>query len=149
VKGEEMRYQVGETGRTVIAKFEDGDNILQGLSEIIKKENIRAGVFYLVGGMKSGRFVVGPEKEELPPVPIWRELNESHEVVGVGTIFWQGNEPKLHFHGAYAKRDSVKAGCLREKAETFLVLEAIIIEIKGVNAVRELDPVSGMVLLKV
>jgi len=144
-----MRYQVGETGRTVIAKFEDGDNILQGLSEIIKKENIRAGVFYLVGGMKSGRFVVGPEKEELPPVPIWRELNESHEVVGVGTIFWQGNEPKLHFHGAYAKRDSVKVGCLREKAETFLVLEAIIIEIKGVNAVRELDSVSGMVLLKV
>lgn len=144
-----MRYQVGETGRIVIAKFEDGDNILQGLSEIIKKENIRAGVFYLVGGMKSGRFVVGPEKEELPPVPIWRELNESHEVVGVGTIFWQGNEPKLHFHGAYAKRDSVKAGCLREKAETFLVLEAIIIEIKGVNAVRELDSVSGMVLLKV
>jgi predicted DNA-binding protein with PD1-like motif len=149
VKGEEMRYQVGETGRIVIAKFEDGDNILQGLSEIIKKENIRAGVFYLVGGMKSGRFVVGPEKEELPPVPIWRELNESHEVVGVGTIFWQGNEPKLHFHGAYAKRDSVKVGCLREKAETFLVLEAIIIEIKGVNAVRELDSVSGMVLLKV
>lgn len=144
-----MRYQVGETGRIVIAKFEDGDNILQGLSEIIKKENIRAGVFYLVGGMKSGRFVVGPEKEELPPVPIWRELNESHEVVGVGTIFWQGNEPKLHFHGAYAKRDSVKVGCLREKAETFLVLEAIIIEIKGVNAVRELDSVSGMVLLKV
>lgn len=144
-----MKYQVGETGRTVIAKFDDGDNILQGLSEIIKKENIRAGVFYLVGGMKAGRFVVGPEKEELPPVPIWRELDESHEVVGVGTIFWQGDEPKLHFHGAYAKRDSVKVGCLREKAETFLVLEAVIIEIKGVNAVRELDPVSGMVLLKV
>jgi predicted DNA-binding protein with PD1-like motif len=38
---------------------------------------------------------------------------------------------------------------MRENAETFLVLEAIIMEIKGVNAARELDPVSGMVLLKV
>jgi predicted DNA-binding protein with PD1-like motif len=144
-----MKYQAGETGRIVVARFEDGDSILQGLADIAKKENIRAGVFYLVGGMKGGRFVVGPEKEEMPPVPVWRELNESHEVVGIGTIFWQGDEPKLHFHGAYAKHDSVKAGCMREKAEAFLVLEAIIMEIKGVNAVRELDPVSGMVLLKV
>ena len=144
-----MKYQIGETGRVVVAKFEDGDNVLQGLSDVAKKEDIRAGVFYLVGGMKSGRFVVGPEKETMPPVPVWRELNESHEIVGLGTIFWQGEEPKLHFHGAYGKHDSVKMGCLREKSETFLVLEAIIIEIKGVNAIRELDPVSGMVLLKV
>lgn len=143
-----MNYGIGEPGRVVVARFEDGDQILPGIGEIAKKEDIRAGVFYLVGGMKKGRFVVGPETEEMPPVPVWRELNESHEIVGVGTIFWQGDEPKLHFHGAYAKHDSVKAGCMREKAETFLVLEAIIMEIKGVNAVRELDPVSGMALLK-
>jgi predicted DNA-binding protein with PD1-like motif len=144
-----MKYQVGEPGRVIVARFEDGDNVLQGLSKIAKKEDIRAGVFYLVGGMKSGRFVVGPEKETMPPVPVWRELNESHEIVGVGTIFWQEDTPKVHFHGTYAKKDSVKAGCLRENAETFLVLEGIIIEIKGVDAVRELDPLSGIVLLKV
>jgi hypothetical protein len=37
---------------------------------------------------------------------------------------------------------------MREKSETFLVLEAVMIEITGVNAVRELDPVSGLTLLK-
>jgi predicted DNA-binding protein with PD1-like motif len=37
---------------------------------------------------------------------------------------------------------------MRENAETFLVLEAIIMEIEGVNAARELDPISGMALLK-
>lgn len=142
-----MNYRIGEPGRIVVARFEDGDQILQGIAEIARKENVRAGVFYLVGGMKGGRFVVGPETEAMPPVPVWRELNESHEIVGLGTIFWQGDEPKLHFHGAYAKRDSVKAGCMREKAETFLVLEAIIMEIKGVNAERELDALSGMALL--
>jgi predicted DNA-binding protein with PD1-like motif len=93
--------------------------------------------------------VVGPETEAMPPVPVWRELDESHEIVGIGTIFWQGEEPKIHFHGAYAKRDKVLAGCMRQNAETFLVLEAIIMEIKGVNAVRELDPLSGLALLKV
>jgi predicted DNA-binding protein with PD1-like motif len=143
-----MKYQIGQTGRVVVARFEDKDNVLQGLTDIARKEDIRAGVFYLVGGMKGGRFVVGPEKEEIPPTPIWRELKESHEVVGLGTIFWQGEEPKIHFHGAYGKRDDVKVGCMRENAEAFLVLEGIIIEIKGITAVRELDPSSNMVLLK-
>ncbi len=143
-----MKYKIGQIGRIVIARFEDGDDVIDGLSKIARQEEIRAAVFYLVGGMKAGRFVVGPEKEELPPVPIWRELKESHEVVGLGTIFWQGDSPKIHFHGVYGKRDDVRMGCLREGSETFLVLEAIVIEIKGTDAVRELDPISNMVLLK-
>jgi predicted DNA-binding protein with PD1-like motif len=144
-----MNYQVGRTGRVVVARFADGEDILQGLRDIVRKEDIRAGVVYLVGGMKGGRFVVGPEEESMPPVPVWRELKESHEIVGLGTIFWQESEPKIHFHGAYGKRDTVKVGCLREMSETFLVLEAVILEIQGVNAVREIDPVSGLALLKV
>ncbi len=143
-----MNYQVGQAGKVVIARFDDGDNILKGLSDIAKKEDLRAAVFYLLGGMKSGRFVVGPEKEELPPVPVWRELKESHEIVGLGTIFWHKDEPRIHFHGAFGKWDNVKVGCMRENTEAFLVLEAIVIEIKGVSAVRELDPLSNMVLLK-
>ncbi len=129
-------------------RFSDGDDVLAGLAEIAARENIRAASFNLVGGMKRGRFVVGPENEEMPPVPVWRELAESHEAVGFGTIFWQGDRPKVHFHGAYGKHDSVKAGCLREGSEAFLVLEAVITEILDVDAVRELDPVSGMVLLR-
>ena len=42
----------------------------------------------------------------------------------------------------------VKVGCLRGASETFLVLEAIIIEIEGIDAKREPDPVSGLTLLK-
>ncbi len=143
-----MKYQTGETGRVVVARFEDGEDILGGLVSIAKNEDLRAAVVYLVGGMRGGRFVVGPEKDEMPPVPMWREFSESHEIVGLGTIFWQGSEPKVHFHGAYGKRDSVKMGCLRERSETFLVLEAIILELKGIKAVREVDPASGLALLK-
>lgn len=131
-----------------MARFSDGDDVLTGLTEIARRENIRAAAFNLVGGMKKGRFVVGPESEEMPPVPVWRELTESHEAVGFGTIFWQDDHPKVHFHGAYGKHDSVKAGCMREGNEAFLVLEAVITEILDVTAVRELDQQSGMVLLR-
>ena len=143
-----MKYQVGGLGRCIVARFEDGDPVLDNLETLARNENIRAAVVYLVGGITEATIVVGPDKEELPPTPVWREILESHEAVGVGTIFWEGNEPKIHFHGSYGKRDNVKVGCLRGQANTFLVLEAIIIEITGVTARRELDPASNMVLLK-
>lgn len=143
-----MKYQIGKPGRIVIIRFEDRDDVLANLVNVARKENIRAGVFHLVGGMREGSIVVGPEKDEFPPTPVWKKLGESHEVVGFGTIFWQGDDPKVHFHGAFGKKDMVKVGCLRENAETFLVLEAVVIEVEGVTARRELDPVSGIVLLK-
>ncbi len=143
-----MRYQIGRPGRIIVAKFEDRDDVLGNLVDIAKREKIMSGVLYLIGGMREGSIVVGPEKDEIPPSPVWRHLGESHEVVGFGTIFCEGDEPRVHFHGAFGKKDMVKIGCLRENSETFLVLEAVIIEIEGVTARRELDPVSNMVLLK-
>ena len=143
-----MKYQIGNTGRIVVAKFDDHDDVLNNLNEIAKKENIRNAVFWLVGGMREGKIVVGPETDELPPKPVWKELGESHELLGVGTIFWFEDEPKIHLHGAFGKKDMLKVGCLRENAETFLVLEAIIMEIDGVKAIREIDPEIGMPLLK-
>lgn len=122
--------------------------MIENLHSIAEKEGIKAAAFYLVGGMRGGRIVVGPEKDEIPPKPVWKELGESHEIVGFGTIFYQDGKPKVHLHAAFGKKDMVKVGCLRERSETFLVLEAVIIEITGVNAIRELDPVSGLTLLK-
>jgi predicted DNA-binding protein with PD1-like motif len=143
-----MKYQTGRAGRIIVARFEDGEDVLANITAIARDESLRAAVLYLVGGMKGGRFVVGPEKEEMPPRPVWRELEESHEVIGIGTIFWEGDTPKVHLHGAYGKRDQVRMGCMREDTSTFLVLEAVIMEIQGIEAERALDPVSGMALLK-
>jgi predicted DNA-binding protein with PD1-like motif len=143
-----MKYQTGKVGRTFVVRFEDKDKFLESVVELARKEKIRSAVFFVVGGITEAKIVVGPEKEELPPNPVWRELAESHEAVGIGTIFWQGDEPKIHFHGAFGKKDSVKVGCLREAADTFIVLEAVILEIEGIDAVRALDALSNMVLLK-
>lgn len=143
-----MKYQTGRPGRVIVAKFDDHDDVLENLITLAKKENVRAGILYLVGGMREGKLVVGPEKDELPPKPVWKELGESHEILGIGTIFWHDDEPKVHFHGAFGKKDMVKIGCLREKAETFLVLEAVVIELDGIKATREIDPEIGMALLK-
>jgi len=143
-----MKYQKGKVGRIIVARFEDREDILGNVSEIAKKENIRNAVVYLIGGVKQGRIVVGPEQEELPPKPIWREIKESHEVLAMGTIFCHEDEPKIHLHGTFGKRDTVHVGCLRETSETFLVLEMILLEIEGIDAQRAYDETSGLTLLK-
>ncbi len=143
-----MQYQVGRAGRIIVSRFEDKEDIINNLIEIVKKENIKNAVFYIIGGLRKGRVVVGPESDKLPPEPIWSAIDESHELLGIGTIFYQDEEPKIHFHGAFGKRDKVKVGCLRGSSETFLVIESIMIEIDGINARRELDPLSGLTLLK-
>jgi predicted DNA-binding protein with PD1-like motif len=143
-----VKYQTGEIGRVIVAQLDDDDDILENLVGIAKQEKIKAGIFYLIGGIKEAKIVVGPTQDVMPPTPSWRELVESHETLGIGTIFWYKDEPRLHFHGAYGKWDTVKAGCLREAAKTFLIMEAVIIEIKGIKAIRDLDPLSNMVLLR-
>lgn len=143
-----MEYQSGRIGRVIVARFEDGEDILKGLSRIAREEKIQSAVCNLIGGMKKGRVVAGPENEKLPPKPVWREIQESNEVLGIGTIFWEGDEPKVHLHGAFGKKEKIRVGCLREISETFLVIEAIIFEIEEITARREYDEISGLVLLK-
>lgn len=144
-----MRYQTGKQGRVFVCRLEDGEDLLKVLVDLCKKEDVRAAVFHVVGGMKGGSIVVGPETEDMPPKPVYRKISESHEVTGTGTIFYAEGQPRVHFHGAFGKKDTVKMGCLREFSETFLVLEAVVIELTGIDAKRELDPASGMFLLKI
>ena len=144
-----MKYQVGEIGKVILAHFEDGDEIISNLVAIVRRERIKGGVFYLLGGITQGRIVVGPVNDDVrPPEPTWREIIDSHETLAIGTVFWQGDEPRIHIHGTYGKFDSVKTGCLRDEAKTFLVLEVVMLELKGINAVREIDPDIHMALLR-
>jgi uncharacterized protein len=89
-----MEYRVGRPGRVVVARFSDGEDVLAGLVDIVRNEQIKAAAFSLVGGMKGGRYVVGPEGDEMPPRPVWRELSDNHEALGFGTIFWMDTEPR-------------------------------------------------------
>lgn len=142
-----MEYRTGTPGRVIVARFGDNEDLLAGLAAIARAEQVKAACFSLVGGMKGGRYVVGPEGDEMPPRPVWRELSGNHEAFGFGTIFWCDGEPKVHFHGAYGRGDQVRAGCLREAGSTFLVVEAVITELLGTDAVRCIDPASGFALL--
>lgn len=144
-----MKYESGKTGRIFVVKFMDGEKPLEELKELAIKENIKSAVFWLIGGLKEGRFVCGPKGDELPPDPIWKEISGNNEVLGIGTLFWYNEEPRLHIHGVYGRQDTIKMGCLREEARVFLILEAIVMEIVDITAKRQLDERSKMVVLEI
>ena len=142
-----MKYRSGGIGRVFVSRFDDGEDFIAQLSELARKENVRAAVFFLVGGVKGGRVVVGPKGDEMPPDPVWDNISGNSEMLGTGTIFWDSNGPKAHLHVSVGRGGTVKTGCLRRDSSAFLVLEAVVMEITGIEAGRLPDPESGMQLL--
>jgi len=131
-----MEYRTGRVGRVVVIRFDHGDNFLQELTDVIKKENIRSGWFQILGGMRNADVVIGPEEPIMPPEPVWREVDEARETLGIGSVFWDGEEPKIHLHAAMGHHGETLTCCVRKGTRVYLILEVILFEIEGLSASR-------------
>jgi len=78
---------------------------------------------------------------------VFREFDDAREVVGTGTLFWDETGPQLHLHAGVGRGDQALVGCPRGGATAFCVLEVVVLEIKGIEAARSLDPGTGLKLL--
>ncbi|MDD4894537.1 MAG: DUF296 domain-containing protein, partial [Candidatus Omnitrophica bacterium] len=99
--------------------------------------------------LKKGIMVTGPKKPVIPPQPNTVNFKDGWEVMGIGTIFADKGGTQLHIHGSMGKKNKVLTGCVRGKSRVFLVVEAIIFELKGVKAAKAIDPETGLNLLKI
>jgi len=142
-----MDYQVGRAARVVLARGFEGEDLYAGIESIAAKENIRNAAVIVVGGLRKAKVVVGPKEPTGPIEPEFREFDDAREIAGVGTIVCDEDGPKLHMHGAIGRGDDTIAGCPRGGAKVFCVLEVVFIELDGIDAVRQLDPDTGLKLL--
>jgi len=55
----------------------------------------------------------------------------------------------MHLHAALGRSVKTTTGCIRPGVKTWLVAEAIVYEITGIDATRILDKKSGFALLQV
>ena len=143
-----MQYQVGRTGRVIVARLYEGDDVYESIEALAQQENVHAASVFIVGGFRQAEVVVGPKTEKPQIEAEVRHFEGPGEVLGVGTLYEDDEGPKLHLHGAMGRGDNVVVGCPRGGASTFLVLEVTIIEIAGIDATRQLDPDTGFKLLK-
>ena len=99
------------------------------------------------GALKKSSGSVGPFKDELPVNPIIIDVNKVKEVLGIGTIFWQDDEPKIHLHSAIGHESELNLMCVRSKTEVFILIEAILQEYVQTTAKRKMDDEVKMPLL--
>ena len=141
-----MKVSEGRVGRVFVVRLDDGDLLPGVIEDLAKEKGIRAASVILLGGVGSGKVVVGPRTPAIPPKPMIAELGGVHEIAGVGTLFCnEQGEPKLHLHGAMGRDGRTITGCTRTGVVVWLVAEAIITEIVETTAKRVLE--HGLELL--
>jgi predicted DNA-binding protein with PD1-like motif len=143
-----MEYSVGHTGRVILLRLDENEDVLESLKSLASKEKVETGIFFVIGSLKEGSLVSGAETEDLPLVPIWHPLEKNHEILGIGNIFQMEGQPKIHMHAALARGAECLMGCLRENSKVFLLEEIIILELLGTEAFRERDMRTGLSVLK-
>ena len=144
-----MKYTKGSIGRIFLAKFSDDDVLLDELDKLARKENIKAATLVFIGALKKGDLVTGPKKPVIPPEPNWVGFKDAWEVMGIGTIYTNPSGPQIHIHASMGKKLKTLTGCVRKKSKVFLVIEAIIFELNGIKATKDIDPETGLNLLKI
>jgi predicted DNA-binding protein with PD1-like motif len=149
--GSDMQSAEGKMGRVFILRLEDGDLLPAAIEGFAEEKHVKNGFVLLVGGIGSGQVVVGPRiTDQMPPDAMLQPIDGAHEVVGVG-ILAPGSDGKvtMHMHAAMGRSGKTTTGCIRPGVKTWLVAEAILYEITGLDAKRVLDKKSGFALLKV
>ncbi|HJX15394.1 MAG TPA: DUF296 domain-containing protein [Candidatus Deferrimicrobiaceae bacterium] len=142
-----MRHKAGSVGRVVLARFDDGEQVVPALAGLCEREGIVSGWFFLFGAIRKGRLVAGPKDATLPPDPVWQVFTEPFEIVGMGSIAAGDGPPSIHLHSSLGRGKEVLTGCIRKEGEAFIVVEAMILEVLGVRATRSPDERSGLELL--
>lgn len=145
-----MKYTQGRIGRIFVLRFDDGDVVLDELKRLAKKEKIRSAVFLFLGALKKGHLVTGPKKPVVPPEPNRLRFKDGWEALGAGTLFPSAEgAPQIHIHASMGRKKKVLTGCVRGDSEVFLMIEAVVFELTGVKAEKNMDPKTGLNLLRI
>ena len=134
-----MQYSEGQLGRVFVVRIDDGEDLLDAMQQFVVDKKILTGVILFLGALKEGRMVTGPEELTIPPVPHFVMFEGGWETFGVGTIYPGDSGPAIHYHGSVGRAGHALTGCLREKATTYLVIEAVVLEFTGLDVRRKFD----------
>lgn len=144
-----MKYSEGKIGRVFVVRLEDGDTMPEAIESFARENNVRRAMCILIGGIKAGRIVVGPDNSQsIPIIPMIFGLEGVHEICALGTIFPDGDaKPRLHMHATLGRAGKTISGCIRPGIEVWKLGEVIVLEIVNNNAHRE-DTAAGFQMLE-
>ncbi len=139
-----MQYSEGQLGRVFTVRVDDREDFIREIRRFVSVMDIHSGMIHFLGATRSAKIVAGPEEPVLPPVPRREEIHGGWELFGFATIYPGDEGPAIHIHTAAGKGIRSLAGCLREEAEVYIVIEAVIMEFVGISARRTFDEKTGV-----
>jgi predicted DNA-binding protein with PD1-like motif len=141
-----MRYASARMGRVFVARVDHGEDLIGEVREILTKEGVSHAVMLFLGALGEGSMVTGPEEPVIPPIPHMVKFGGGWEVVGMATAYPGEDGPAIHLHGSIGRGDRALTGCLRDRAETYLVMEVVILELMDLPVQRTRDGKTGLIL---
>ena len=141
-----MRYTEGTFGRVFFVRVDHGEDLLETLERFVFEKDIRMGFIQFLVALKGVRIVTGPREAVLPPEPSYESFEGGWEVVGFATITPGNERPHLHYHASVGRGKEALTGCLREIAMTYIIVEAMVIEVTGIHISRHTDSRTGLEL---
>ena len=123
--------------------FEQGDEVMSGLKEFARQENIRAARFTAIGAFASATLAYFDwEKKEYVDIPVPAQVEV---LVLAGDIAWKGNEPVPHVHCVLGQRDGSTIGGHLRRAIVRPTLELMLTSAGALE--RRHDEKSGLALI--
>jgi predicted DNA-binding protein with PD1-like motif len=141
-----VRYTSARLGRIFVARVDHGEDFLGEMRNLILAEGISHAVMLFLGALQEGSIVTGPESPVIPPSPHFERFRDGWEVVGIASVYPGEDGPAIHVHGSCGRGDRTLTGCLRVKAETYLVMEVVVFELDGLTIQKTHDDRTGVSL---
>jgi predicted DNA-binding protein with PD1-like motif len=132
--------------RTIAVIFETGEEPMQGLLDLAKRERITAGHFTAIGAFEEATlgYFDWPRKDYARIA-----VREQVEVLSlVGDVALEGDVPKIHAHVVLGKRDGTAHGGHLLDARVRPTLEVILVQPPGYLR-RRFDPRSKLALIEI
>jgi uncharacterized protein len=147
-KEREMKSSEGRMERVFSITFEHGDILKDRLIEFVKMEDVQNGYIFFLGALEKAELVTGPRDLTLPASPMWSSFADGREVLGMGSIAWEGRTPHVHLHTCAGRGGDLLVGCLREGGIVHIVVEAVLFEVSVKWVTRKYDEQLGAWLPK-
>jgi uncharacterized protein len=141
-----MQYAQGRWGRVFVVRIDHGEDLLLSLCQFVMEQEISHGVIHLLGALSEGMMVTGSRHLILPPDPHYETFEGGFDLFGTATIYPSDQGPRIHVHASVGKDADAMTGCLRERAMTYIIVEAVVMEIKGLSAYMQHDARTGLSL---
>lgn len=134
-----------QEGRAFIGRFEHNGDLLSSITVFCKKENIRLGVFTVIGALTSAK--LGYYDQEKKEYVYCITLKDKLEITScTGNISLKNSEIFVHAHITLADlRGKCYGGHLMEGSAIFAA-EYCIKELAGTKLERKHDPQTGLSL---